>query len=540
MRTVSGHCVFWVACLAAATLLSGCGGMGRSERSADAKDEAELGQTVASVAEVGRPEPGVVEGYGLVGGLPGTGSAICPTGVRAYLKRYVLAQLPDSTMNLDGLIDSKNTAVVQLVGLIPAVVSKGEHFDVRVRPVAGSDARSLRGGWLYEAELRSQGASQVRSWALATVEGAVFINLIGTTEPALTDGYVIGGGVANYDYRGTVRLRRAKYEVASTLRNRLNERYGRGAAQAVSATGIDFVVPPQYQRRKARFVSMVSATYLTETPELLEKRIDVFVSRLSVAESAERSEIALEAVGRNCLPKLATLLDAPSEEVRLRAARCMLNLGDDRGWESLRTIALDAASAYRLEALDAIVVGARRNEAIALARRLLRDSEARVILAAYEHLRQMEDVAVRQEFVGRRLYLEQVVQTDRKAIFISRSGDPRIVVFGAPLRCRDNLFIESPDGQVVIDSRQGRDYASLSRRMPGQGGVGPVRSGLTLSQIVRALATERPPARSGSPGGLGVSYSEVTAVLEQLSAKEGVAAEFWVGPLPKIGLLVKK
>jgi hypothetical protein len=540
MRTVFGHFVFWVGCLAAATLLSGCGGLGRSERSADAKDEADLGRTIASLGEVGRPEPAVVEGYGLVGGLPGTGSSICPTGVRAYLKRYVLAQLSNSTMNLDALIDSDDTAVVQLVGLIPAVVSKGEHFDVRVRPVDGSDVTSLRGGWLYEAELRSQGASQVQSRAMATVEGAVFVNLIETTEPVLTDGYVLGGGVANYDYRGTVRLRRAGYEVASTLRNRLNERYSIGTAQAVSARGIDFVIPPQYQRRKARFVSMVAATYLTETPELLEKRIDFFVPRLSVAESAERSEIALEAIGRNCLPKLATLLDAPSEEVRLRVARCMLNMGDDRGWEPLRTIALDAASTHRLEALDAIATGARRNEALALARRLLRDSDVRVILAAYEHLRQMEDAAIQQEFVGRRFYLEQVVQTDRKAIFVSRSGDPRIVVFGGPLRCRDSLFIESQDGQGVVDSRQGRDYASLSRRMPGQGVVGQVCSGLALSEIVRVLATERPRARDDGPGGLGVSYSDVTAVLEQLSAKEGVAAEFWAGPLPKIGLLVKK
>jgi hypothetical protein len=427
------------------------------------------------------------------------------------------------------------------VGLVPAVVSKGQRFDVRVRPVDGSDATSLRGGWLYEAELRSQGAAQVRSRALATVEGAVFVNLIGITKPNLTDGYVIGGGVANHDYSGSVRLRRAKYTVASTMRNRLNERYGTGTAEAVSATGIDFVIPPQYQRRKARFVSMVAATYLTETPELLEKRIDVFVARLGVAENAEYSEVALEAIGRNCLPKLATLLAAPIEEVRLRAGRCMLNLGDDRGWEPLRAIALDAASAYRLEALEAIVAGGRRNEAAALARRLLRDSDVRVVLAAYEHLRRMEDVAIQQTFVGRSFYLEEVVQTDRKAIFVSRSGDPRVVLFGSPLICRDNLFIESPDGQVVIDSRTGQDYASLTRRVSGrQGVIGPVRSGLALSQIVRALGAERPRAGGDGSEGLGVPYSDVTAVLEQLSAKEGVAAEFWAGPLPKIGLLVKK
>jgi Flagellar P-ring protein len=541
MRTVFGHCVFWVACLAAAALLSGCGGMGRSERSADAKDEAELGQTVASVAEVGRPESLIVEGYGLVGGLSGTGSSMCPTGVRAYLKSYIMTRLSERTINLDELIDSKDTAVVRLEGVMPAVVSEGERFDVRIRPVEGSDVTSLRDGWLYEAELRPLGMSQVQSRVLATVEGAAFIDVIGAGEPRMADGYVIGGGVAKHGYAGGLRLRRADFARASTVRNRLNERYGVGMAEAISAEEIGFIIPQAYQRRKARLVSMVAATYLAETPELIEKRIDTFLSRLAVTAEAERSEIALEAMGGRCLPKLATLLESPSEEVRLRAARCMLNLEDDRGAEALRAIVLDETSTYRFEALDTIVAGARRNDAATLARRLLRDSDTRMVLAAYEHLRRMDDTAIRQESVGRSFYLERVVQTDRKAIFVARSGYPRVVIFGAPLVCRDSLFVESPDGAVMIDSHKGQDYASLTRRgAGGQGIAGPVRSGLTVSQIVRTLGAERPRAGSAGPVGLGVPYTDVTAVLKQLTAKEGVAAEFWVGPLPKIGLLVKK
>jgi len=538
MKSLWGHWMLRASLLLAAALLAGCGGKGRM---AEPGDDPELGQTVASVAEIKRPEQAVVEGYGLVGGLPGTGSSICPTGVRRYLKSYILRQLSGTTPDLDALIDSKNTAVVQLVGLIPALPSKDDRFDVRVRPVDGSDATSLRGGWLYEAELRGQGAAQTRSRVLARVEGAVFVNTIGTAEPSLTDGYVLGGGAVGYDYAGRIRLRRGEYTVANTIRNRLNERYGAGTAQAISAEEIGFVIPPAYRNRKARFVVMLATTYLTETPELLTKRIDALIAGLGVPEQAERSEIGLEAIGRSSLPKLAAVLDDPREALRLRAARCMLNLGDDRGWSALQAIAEDPDSALRLEALEAIVQAGQRNPAAALTRRLLRDDDVRVVLAAYEHLREMQDMAVRQEFIGRSFYLEQVVQTNRRAIFVARSGAPRVVVFGAPLACRDNLFIESPDGHIVIDSRAGQDYASLTRRVAGrQGVIGPVRSGLTVSEITRALAAERPRTGGGSPVGLGISYSEVTAVLEQLSAKEGVAADFWVGPLPKIGLLVKK
>ncbi|MHC4521668.1 MAG: HEAT repeat domain-containing protein, partial [Planctomycetota bacterium] len=248
-----------------------------------------------------------------------------------------------------------------------------------------------------------------------------------------------------------------------------------------------------------------------------------------------------EAIGRHCLPKLATLLNASNDEVRLRAARCALSLGDDGALEPLRAMAMDETSRHRLEALDAVVTAGRRNDATTLARRLLRDRDAQVVLAAYEHLRKMEDVAVRQEFVGRSFYLEAVVQTDRRAIFVARSGDPRIVIFGSSLTCRDNVFVESPDGMVVVDSRAGQDYATLTRRVANRPGViGPIRSGLTVGEIIRALGSERRSTRGGGSAGLGACYGDVAAVLEQLCAKGGVAAEFWAGPLPKIGLIVKK
>ena len=134
MRAFLGHWMRWTGLMLAPALIIGCGDKGRSGRSVDALDEPGLGQTVASVAEAKRPEPVVVEGYGLVGGLSGTGSPMCPSGLRAYLKNHILSQLPSATVDLDKVIDSRNTAVVQLVGLVPAVASKGECFDVRVRP----------------------------------------------------------------------------------------------------------------------------------------------------------------------------------------------------------------------------------------------------------------------------------------------------------------------------------------------------------------------------------------------------------------------
>jgi len=519
---------------------SGCGPNDGRVATVDPVIGEELGSPIGSMAEVIEPEPLMIEGYGLVGGLIGTGSGACPAELRAYLRQYILAQVPGGSVSPDNLINSRATAVVRLEALVPAVASRGDRFDVKVTPIAGADTTSLHGGWLYQADLKMAGMFGPSARTLAVAEGPVFINTVAVAEPDLTTGYILGGGVSQFDYVGTIRLRRPDYALASTIRNRLNERYGTGTARAVSPSGVEFMIPPDYRRRKARFISMVAATFLADSPERTPARIEALAKRLVESQDKEPSEVALEAIGRESLPRLRSLFDAPDEEVRFRAARCALGLRDDTAIGTLRTLALDETSPYRREAFDAVLVLARRNDAISLGRRLLRDKDVRMVLVAYEALRGMEDVAVRRQSVGRGFHLEQVVQTDRRAIFVSRSGAPRVVVFGSPLNCHDDIFVQAANETITVNSRAGQDYVSLTLKDPTRPGViGPVRSGFSIGEIVRALGSERQRTEAGHVMGLGVSYTDVIAVLEQLCAKDAVTAEFWAGPPPKIGRIVK-
>jgi hypothetical protein len=134
-----------------------------------------------------------------------------------------------------------------------------------------------------------------------------------------------------------------------------------------------------------------------------------------------------------------------------------------------------------------------------------------------------------------------VVQTGRRAIFVSRSGDPRVVLFGAPLGCSNSIFVESPDQSIVVDAREGNDYVSLTRKHPLRSGIlGPVKTDLDIGGIVRALGNEATAAPGGGLQGLGAPYEDVISVLEELVLKGVVTADFRPGPLPKIGLPVKK
>ena len=175
MKTVNLKILCVLAAMSIVGLGGGCDEAGRmGGRSKLLDGPTDLGTTIGSLAAIYSPESVAVEGYGLVGGLDGTGSSECPPSIRAYLKRYISKQVPDHRINVDKLIDSVNTAVVQVVGQVPSLEAKERRFDVVVGALAGTQTTSLEGGWLYGAELRVAGRMGAAAMAVGNVAGPVF------------------------------------------------------------------------------------------------------------------------------------------------------------------------------------------------------------------------------------------------------------------------------------------------------------------------------------------------------------------------------
>lgn len=525
-------------CLTAAIVVTcfiyGCGAQGRGSR--DLIPTADLGVTIGSLAKVSWPESVRLEGYGLVGGLRGTGSGECPPQIRAYLGQHILTQLPALKKNVDKLISGSDTAVVVVEGIMPTVASRNESFDVRVSALEGTQTTSLEGGWLFGTELKAAGMFGVTTRVVAESEGPVFIDKVGTYDVNKRAGYVLAGGKVIDEYKITMELSEPDFRITNIIRNRLDELFGAGTAKVLLPGRIEIKVPAKYRGRKERFISIIKATYITQSAAITGERIKTFVRKLAALDAADASEISLEAIGNQSLGGLSTLLNVTDEEVRLRAARCSLNLGSDAGLEALRQIAMDKSSAYRIEALDAITTGARRNDAARVSQRLLRDDDFEIRLAAYEQLRKLNDIAVAQETVGGNFYLEQVAQTAYKTIFVSRSGQPRIVLFGTPIRCSQGIFVQSTDGDITLNSAVGQEYVSLIRKHPRRPDViVQLKSSFELGDIIRTLCGKPLEEGERGRGGLGVSYTDVIALLKLMCDKGAVKAEFWAGPLPKIG-----
>ncbi len=533
MKTCHKNIVYGLAFLLTLLLVFGCEDSARKQGKGKLVTETNLGTTIGSLVEVFTPETIRVQSYGLVGGLKGTGSVECPPEIRNYLIGYIRKQLPHFK-NIEKLISSKNTAVVRLRALMPTAVTKNKNFDVQVSALPGTQTTSLGGGQLWGAELFERGRFAIGAKAPAKVEGPIYIDKIDESKIDLKSGFILGGGNVADVYSITLALRQPDFIIASRIRNRLIEHFGTDVAKAISDSQVDIAVPPKYAKQKQRFIAIVKATFLAETEEIVKQRINTSVRELAVSKNKYAHEIALEAIGNRCLDKLKILLNSSNEEVRFRTARCMLNLGNDKGLDALRKIALDKISGYRIEALETITRSGTRNDAAAISRRLLRDNDLDIKLAAYEQLRKINDIAITQQLVANSFYMEQISYSDDKAIFVSRRGQPRIALFGSKIKCRDNIFIQSSNNNITINAPEGQKYVSLMRKHPTHKNVIiELKSTFTLSDIILKLCKEPVPKTDRAQPGLGVSYSDAIVILKQMCDKGAVDAEFRAGPLPK-------
>lgn len=529
--------------LAAVVLLPICFSGGCNERTGrGASSSKDLGPTIGSLTSVLVPEPIPVEGFGLVVGLEGTGSKECPPQVRAYMRQYILRQLPAKTnLDVDEFINDPNTAVVSVQGVIPAIASKNQYFDVRVAALPNTQTTSLEGGRLFTTGLKIVGSFGVNIRFLADVEGPIYIDKIDNGQIDKKVGYILAGGKVFNEYKIALSLKKPDFRLANQIRNRINGRFDDASARAVSSGRVEFIIPPKYKQQKQRFVSIVTSMHLAQEPAMNSKRISTYVKGLSGSRDKYSSEVALEAIGNECLDELSILLKSPDEMTRLYAGRCMLNLGSDAGLVALRQIALDKESAYRVEALESISLGAKRNDAVSLLRKLLRDDDFAIRLAAYEQLRQLDDITITQGFIGRSFYLEQITQTDIKTLYVSRSGQPRIVLFGAPIYCSGDIFVQSEKGDIIINAPTGQKYVNIIRKNPKRPDViAQLKCSFEISDIIRTLCDVPIQENENRRGGLGVSYSEAVALLKRMCDMGVLKAEFHTGPMPKIDLNIKK
>lgn len=502
-----------------------------------------LDTTVGEMGEFFQLSAVAVKGYGIVAGLPGTGSSECPPDLRKALVKLILQETGGAKINPEEFINSLDTAVVEIYGMIPPVAFAGDRFDLKVISLSRTQTTSLAGGTLYTAELKEMSrlvSLDVYTTTLAKGAGPVFINNLDGDKDR-TSGYVLGGGTVMEGVRLAIGLYKPGFLASAAVRNRINERFGPKTARAVNPGEIEFTIPEKYSDRKEQFLSMLQLLYLSGDSALQSRRIDMLVGKLSSESNKADAEYALEAIGRPALDKLVGLLASNDDAVLFHTARCMLSIGDDRALVPLARLARAVDSPLRVGAIKAIGLNAKRNSAIPILTRLLDDSNFEVKFAAYQQLRRLRDLSMSRTLVGNKFFIDHVMVRGPKTVHVSREGVPRIVLFGAPIRCKENIFLESDNKDIVINARPGEKYVSVMRQLPNRPRlVGPLRAGYELSDIIQALCGD--PDIESMPGtrrGLGVSYSDIIPLLSKMCDTGTVKADFVSGDMTTAGSFLK-
>ncbi|NBQ16318.1 MAG: hypothetical protein EBU31_17325, partial [Proteobacteria bacterium] len=373
-------------------------------------------------------EPIVVRGYGVVVGLRDTGSRQMPSDVRAFLtqelaKRGFGSGAPGAPkMSPQQLLNSSDTAVVIVEGVIPPGAPKGSKFDVRVTVAPGTSTVSLEGGRLLIADLRPGPLFTGSKQPFPIGEGAGSIVINPFVEPNATQrdsinrtsGRVLDGGLVNRDMTLKLRLHTPSHSRAENIQNTINTYFPREpkqkeeTAHGRSSDTIDLSVPPSYAKRTAEFAELIRHTPLNvDNPE--QTAMAIRRALLANPGAAGAASWRWQALGKRSLPMIQDLYEYPEEQPRFAALNTGAKLNDMLAVQPLMQMARTSDSiTFRSDAIKLLGrMGVNAEIELGL-RELLDDKDVEIRLAAFEALDKRRDPHIVGIEMGRKFILNIV------------------------------------------------------------------------------------------------------------------------------------
>jgi len=524
--------------------LCGCGNSlekQKAQKIAELEATIQLNKSIGEFAEVFTSDAVLVEGFGIVMGLNGNGSSECPSGVKSQMVKLIQRKLnTNNKREALELLKSRDNAVVRIYGIIPEGSPKGTRFDVVVEALEATQTTSLEGGTLFDCDLvpyTRVGVGGARE--LAKAKGAIYIENIDSNNPNKTKGVIIGGGSSLESPSMTLGLYEPNFMLTSLIRNMVNQRFGSDTANAKTA-GLILISPPEeYKNEQEKLAKLIKAIYLPQNDQAEIEKIKQLASTLHEKNQLIDSEIGLETIGRRSLAYIKEYSNSDDDYVKLRAARVMLNLRDQKAAWILRKIALDKKSPYRAEAIEAIACSDDDTIKSTL-RTFIDDEDFDVRRAAYKALKKAGDISITTESIGGNFSMESIISSGQNVIYVRRQKNPAIILFGKDINAIQSTFITSRDSSITISANPSLNKLSIMRKHPTKAGIiGPIKTGFSINQIIRAMG-ESPNARTFSfKRGLGLNFAEITSLLELMCKSGVVNAKFIAQPLADIDQEIK-
>lgn len=477
----------------------------------------------------------VVRGYGLVVGLNGTGSRNVPTEVRAYMIREMgkrgVGLPPFDEFTPDELLDSMDTAVVVVEGVIPAGAPANTRFDVRVYAAPGTSTTSLEGGRLYSCDLRPGvlTAGSRQAFELAVANGPIFVNPYvepGKLQPIA--GRILDGGKTLKPMPLKLRLLTPSHNRAATVQSAINTTFPREprqedlTAHGESGSSIKITVPPSYAKRTREFIELLMHTSLSlDAPEAIGSQIRRAL--LATPAFSEDAAWRWQSLGVRVLPVIQPLYDYPEDRPRLAALQAGARLNDPLVVPHLVEMAEGGSFERRTEAIDLLGdMGFNPTVDLAL-RKLLDDENVDIRLEAFEALVKRHDPSLRKLPADGKFDL-YLVPSQRPLIYLSQTGRPTLAVFGEDLEIERPITFRTWENRLMMKADLGDDQIEVFYRPMRSDRAIILDAPVSLTGFIQFLA-HRTSVEDPRPG-LDLSYGETVGALAEIWRDRFIATDF--------------
>lgn len=479
----------------------------------------------------------VLEGVGLVTGLPGTGG---DPPVSPYRAQLIEEMRRRDITNPNQILRSNSTALVIVRAYLPPLVEKGERFDVQVRVPENSEVTSLNGGFLLETYLTEKGFIQGEGvmdghvWAKAG--GPIMTGTTTVDEDVEQDmgtmvrGRILSGGMSVRDRDMSLMLRKAyqsermSYRIANRVGGRFFD-YEIGGhrvplAEAKNNKRIELKIHSRYKDNFPRYLSVIRNMSLNESEVAERVRMQRLAEELQDPVTSEKASIQLEAIGKPAIDVLKTGLKNSSLEVQFYSAIALAYLEDPSGIEVLGKTAREEP-AFRIFSLAAMAVVDDSDSFMAL-RDLLDSNSAETRYGAFRALKSLDsrDPFVRGELMptGYRLHVLDV--EGDPMIHMTRYKQAEVVVFGINQKFTMPLIARAGK-DIMITGRGGEQEITVSK--------------ITLNETERRVVPNDVPSVIRAIAELGASYPDLAQFLIQARNQSNLISRLEFDAMPRAG-----
>ncbi|MGH7177082.1 MAG: flagellar basal body P-ring protein FlgI, partial [Tepidisphaeraceae bacterium] len=538
----SGTLARWFACVGVAVMLLALVGCGHKKPppkpprypSLPAKQVPEfLKGTIFERVDLMNDQPLLVNNFGLVVNLDGTGSSVAPTAVRQYIIRQMLKRgfgsklMPGfENMEPEDVLKDPRVAIVQVDGLIPPGARADERFDVQVSALGfpNNTTSSVARGELYRTDLAQNGANPnmpgIAINTLAWCEGPVFVNpayaLSNPKDPqvrsSLRFGVVLDGAINMQDRPLFLRLRQPQFSVSRSIEFRVDQGFlDITVASAFDEGVVQLYVPRSYRGDWEHFAGVATHLYFNNSTAFnVAKSQELAAEAVKPGAPLEDISYCWEGLGTSALPNIVPLMNNPSPEVAFAAARAAAFLGDS----SARTVLLDMARTqdhpFQLSAVR-VLGGLPASPLVNQMLRSLLDSRQTVVrLDAYRILAENRDPSIFSRVVNDKFILDIVPCAGPPLVYAARRGTPRIAIFGNKPSLILPATFAALDNRLTISSQNGQNVVSIFYRDPAVARPSAVRSFPDLADLVARLGGE---GAIEEPQMLDFCYGDVVAIV---------------------------